>query len=155
MRRTFHRGGLCFVGLLAASWVAMATTHELGHLIGGWCGGATLVAADLVPWRLPYSLHAPDPHPRLTLWAGPILGIAIPMLIATILRRPWSWFVADFCLLANGSYLALAWLSGDRYLDTPRMLAAGTSPIAIGVFCVVTIAIGYYRFRDDCIRQLS
>ena len=141
--------------LLLMSWVVMLTTHELGHIVGGWLGGAVLLDYELMPWRLPHSLHSPDPHPRLTLWAGPLLGVLVPTLLAFAIRHPYARFIANFCLLANGTYLALAWLSNDRLLDTPRMLAAGTSPALILLFCAVTIPLGYIRFRNDCIRVLG
>ncbi|MEL7264973.1 MAG: hypothetical protein AAFP69_09250 [Planctomycetota bacterium] len=133
----------------------MTFTHELGHIIGGACCGATLTDFDLAPWRLPYSLHSPDPHPLVTLWAGPLLGVVVPVLAAVMIRRHWAWFIADFCLIANGGYLALAWLSGDRFLDTPRLLAAGAHPATITVYCVSTISLGYVWFRSDCIRFLT
>ena len=138
------------IGLLVASWVVMITTHETGHLLGGWLSGATLIDFDLAPWRLPYSLHQPDPHPLVTLWAGPLVGTVFPFLVACVMQRQWAWFIADFCLLANGSYLAAAWISADPQLDTPRLLAAGSQPFVIAIFCLFTIAVGYYRFRRDC-----
>jgi hypothetical protein len=140
--------------LLAAAWAVMVLTHESGHIVGGWLGGADLVEADLRPWRLPYSLHEPDPRPLLTLWCGPLLGIAVPAAAAAVIRRPAAWFVADFCLLANGGYLALAWLSGEPQLDTPRLLAAGTHPAWVVLYCSLTIPVGYARFRSDCVRVL-
>lgn len=79
----------------------MTLTHECGHIVGGWMGGATLTDCDLAPWRMPYSLHAPDPRPLMTLWSGPVLGVIVPLLAAAVIQRPWSWFVADFCVLAN------------------------------------------------------
>ena len=133
----------------------MTFTHESGHIIGGWIGGATLTDFDIAPWHLPFSLHNPDPYPLLTLWAGPILGVIVPALIAFLFRRWWLIFVADFCLLANGAYLALAWFAGDRFLDTPRLLDSGAFPITIAVYCALTIGIGYFRFRQDCLRMLS
>lgn len=144
-----------FVVLLIVSWVTMVATHEGGHIFGGLAGGGTLVDYDLAPWRMPYSFFAPDPYPLVTLWAGPLLGVLVPIMVAGIARKPWLWFIADFCLLANGIYLALAWLSGDRLLDTPRLLNAGADPATLLVFCYVTIGIGYLRFRSDCFRYLS
>src|SRR6056297_1228052 len=110
---------LVFTGLLLIAWSVMISTRELGHLIGGWCGGASLTDLDLVPWRLPYSLHNPDPNPQLTLWGGPIFGVMIPIVAAMAVRRRGVWLIADFCLLANGTYLAIGWLAGDRFLDSP------------------------------------
>ena len=143
-----------FTLLLIVSWLAMTLTHELGHVVGGWAGGATLVDYDLVPWRMSYSLHSPDPVPLLTLWAGPILGVLIPALLALAARQRWAWFIADFCLVANGGYLALAWISGDRHLDTPRLLDAGADPATIALYCAATIGLGYVRFRSDCVHYL-
>ena len=144
-----------FLLLLATSWVVMTFTHETGHIVGGMTCGATLNDYDLAPWRMPYSLHSPDPHPLITLWAGPIVGVAVPLGLAWLIQKPWSWFIADFCLLANGAYLALAWWSGDAFLDTPRMLDAGAHPATIVVYCLLTLGFGYVWFRSDCVHYLS
>ena len=123
-------------------------------MVGGKICGATLTDLDLRPWRMPYSLHSPDPNPLVTLWAGPLLGVAVPLALAAIIQKRWAWFIADFCLIANGSYLALAWISGDRFLDTPRLLDAGAHPASIIIFCCLTIGLGYVWFRADCIALL-
>lgn len=141
---------LQLIALLIAGWCVMTFTHEAGHLVGGWLGGGTLQHAELRPWHLPHSLFEPDPHPLLTLWCGPLLGVVVPVIVALLIRRPWAWFLADFCLLANGAYLATAWITGDRYLDTPRLLAAGAWPISVATYCAITIGVGYFRFRRDC-----
>jgi hypothetical protein len=141
--------------LLVASWCVMTTTHEAGHLVGGWLGGGTLRDADLAPWRLPYSIFDPDPRPLLTLWCGPLLGAAVPLIVAWLVSRPWMWFIAHFCVLANGVYLAAAWGSGDRYLDTPQLLEHGAHPATIAVYCAITIGFGYLRLRRDVARVRS
>jgi len=141
-----------FALLLLASWVVMTSTHEVGHIAAGWLGGATLTDYDLAPWRLPYSLHSSDPSPLFTLWGGPVFGVLAPALVAASLGAWWAWFIADFCLIANGGYLVLAWFSGARYLDTQRMLSEGAHPATIVIFCLATIGLGYVRFRSDCIR---
>ena len=133
----------------------MTFAHESGHIVGGWFAGATLTDADLLPWHLPYSLFDPDPRPLVTLRCGPILGAAVPLVLALLVRRPWVWFIAHFCILANGTYLAAGWLSGDRYLDTPKLLEHGAPPAAIAAYCVLTIGFGYVGFRRSCIAVLS
>ncbi len=133
----------------------MVTTHEVRHLLGGHVGGAALTDFDLAPWRLSYSMHNPNPHPRVTLWAGPLIGCLAPVIVAVIVRSPSVWFVADFCVLANGGYLALAFGSDDRYLDTTRLIDAGSHPVTIVAFCLLTVPIGYVRFRRDCIVLLT
>ena len=133
----------------------MTFTHELGHIVGGWFCGGTLINADLLPWHLPYSIFDPDPKPLVTLWSGPILGVLIPLAIAFVVRRNWMWFIAYFCILANGAYLATAWISGDRFLDTPKLLEHGANPATIVLYCILTIGIGYVGFRNECIRNLK
>ncbi len=150
VRRILH-----FVILLTVSWCVMTFTHETGHIMGGCCCGGTLKNTDLLPWHLPYSLFDPDPWPLATLWCGPILGVFAPVTIALCVQRNWLWFIAHFCVLANGTYLALGWVSGGRYLDTPKMLEHGACPVLIALYCVLTISFGYIGFRRSCIRILG
>ena len=138
---------LKFLILLVASWCIMTFTHESGHILGGWCCGGILQDAQLLPWHMSYSLFQPDPRPLVTLWCGPVLGVVVPLAIAMLTRRPWMWFIAHFCLLANGAYLAIAWFSGDRYHDTPKLLENGAHPSTIAIYCMLTISFGYIGFR--------
>ncbi len=132
----------------------MTFTHELGHVVAGWCCGGTLRTAELLPWHLPYSIFDPDPNPLVTLWCGPLLGVVVPLGFALVTRRGGVWFISYFCMLANGVYIATAWVSGDRYLDTTRLLDHGASPVTIAIYCVLTIGFGYAGFRRSCIRVL-
>jgi hypothetical protein len=141
-----------FIALLLVSWCVMTFTHEMGHIVGGVCCGGTLIAADLLPWHLPYSLFNPDPMPLVTLWCGPLIGAVVPLVVAFIVRREWMWFIANFCLLANGMYIAGGWLSNDRFLDTPRLLQHGAHPLTIAIYCALTITFGYVGFRKSCLR---
>ena len=109
--------GCHFVLLLAASWCIMTVTHESGHILCGWAAGGTLQQADVAPWHLPHSNFDPDPQPLVTLWGGPILGALVPLTVALLVRRGWVWFIAYYCVLANGSYLAVAWFTGERPLS--------------------------------------
>lgn len=148
--RTAH-----LLGLLIVSWCVMLMTHELGHIFGGWLSGARLKDYDLRPWRLPYSIHDPDPHPLVTLWSGPIFGALAPLAAALVFRRAWTRLIAHFCILANGAYLAAAWFSGDQYLDTTRMLEKGSHPFWLVLFCLVTIPVGYVGLRNACIEIVN
>ncbi len=146
---------LKFVMLLLASWCVMTFVHESGHILCGWACGGTLKAADLAPWHLPYSIFDPDPRPLVTLWGGPVLGAAIPLAVAILARRGWMWFVANFCILANGVYLAAAWVSGDSYLDTPQLPEHAAQPAANAVYCPRDDRFRYAGFRRQWIRAIS
>ena len=141
--------------LLLISWCVMCFVHESGHIVCGWSCGGALISYDLFPWHLPYSIFDPDPWPLVTLWGGPLVGASLPLSVACLVRREWAWFVAYFCLLANGIYLALAWVTGDVYLDTPKLLEHGTHPATILAYCVLTIGFGYLGFRRHCVAILS
>ncbi len=143
------------VALLIAAWCVMTFVHESGHILCGWASGGTLTAVDLLPWHLPYSVFQPDPHPLVTLWGGLILGVVIPSSCALVIRTDWAWFIAHFCTLANGAYIATAWATRDGYLDTTKLLEHGAHPASIAVYCVVTIAVGYIGFRRQCVLVLS
>ena len=143
------------LALLAASWCVMTFTHEAGHIVGGWVGGARLRYAQLWPWGIPYSTFDPDPHPLLTVWSGPLLGALVPVGVALLVRRRWAWFIAHFCLLANGTYLVGGWITGDRLVDTTRLLAAGAHPATIVAYCLLTVGVGYVGFRRSCVQLLS
>lgn len=145
---------LCLCPLLVAAWCVMTLTHEMGHLVGGWYGGGTLIAAELRPWHLPYTIFDPDPRPLVTLWCGPILGAVAPLLVALLVRREWMWFVASFCVVANGAFIATAPLVNDRFLDTPRLLNNSAHPAAIAIYCIVTVGPGYVGLRRSCVNLL-
>lgn len=146
---------LIIVAMISVSWCVMAFTHEVGHILGGWCCGATLTDYDLAPWHLPYSFFNPDPVPLVTLWSGPILGVVVPALIALAIRRDWAWFIAYFCVLANGTYIAVGWFTGDAELDTSKLIRNGTYPFSILLYCVATIVVGYLGFRGAWLRMLG
>lgn len=141
--------------LLVLSWCAMTFLHESGHIVSGWLCGGTLQSADMLPWHLPYSIFDPDPRPLITLWGGPVLGVLVPVIIALVLRRDWVWFITYFCVLANGVYLATAWFSSDKYLDTPKLIEHGAYPATIAIYCLLTIGFGYIGFREHCKRVFA
>ena len=143
------------IGLLVLSWCVMTTTHELGHLLGGWSSGGELQFVELRPWRLPQSHFDPNPRPLLTLWCGPIFGVTLPLGIWLLFRKPMFEFIAAFCMVANGAYLAMGWVSGERYLDTQQLLEQGASPLSIALFSLATLGWGYVWFRRRCIEVIS
>ncbi len=141
--------------LLLWAWVVMTISHELGHVVGGTISGATLSAFEIRPWHLPYSLFSPDPNPLVTVWAGPMIGCALPLLIATCFRTPTIWLIAWFCVLANASYLLLGFFSGDGQLDSTKILKAGTPPIVLLLFIAMIGPVSYVAFRGQCIGLMS
>ncbi len=92
------------------------------------------------------------PRPLVTLWCGPVVGVVVPLLAGWVARRSAVWFVAWFCVLANGAYIATGWLMGDSELDTTKLLAAGAPVWSIGLYVVATVVPGYVGFRREWLR---
>jgi hypothetical protein len=137
------------------AWVVMTVTHELGHVVAGVVGGARLTELEVRPWHLPHSILVNDHYPLLTLWAGPVLGCAIPLMVASITGRPACKFVAWFCLVANATYLLLGYFSGDAHLDSTKMLRAGARPLELLGATLVALPIGYVKFRKACVELIT
>jgi hypothetical protein len=72
-----------------------------------------------------------------------------------LVRRAWAWLIAHFCILANGVYLGVAWISGDRFLDSAMMLEKGAHPAFLLLYCFITIPIGYAGLRRTCVNVLQ
>ena len=140
---------------MAWAWGTMCLTHEIGHVLFGLVGGATLVDLQLQPWRLPHSFFVGDADPLATLWGGFIVGCTVPLLVAACVRRPACWFVAWFCLLANGAYLLLGYFSSDAELDSAKLICAGARAAELVAATVIMLPLGYLKFRQACVGLIS
>ncbi|MGB7347868.1 MAG: M50 family metallopeptidase [Pirellulaceae bacterium] len=141
--------------LLLWAWLCMTLLHELGHIAVGCAAGGNLSGYELRPWHLPRSLFSTNPHPLLTLWAGPILGCTVLLLAAAATKRTSLWLVAWFSVVANGLYLLLGYYAGDSELDSIKIIQAGTPTwIVLVVGTVMTVA-GYAGFRGESRRWLA
>src|SRR5262245_57017457 len=103
------RQGLLIVATLLASWLGMQQVHELGHVIGAGLTGGRVARVVLHPLTISRTDLADNPHPLLVVWAGPVLGALLPLLLwAAVARLPGAFlvrFFAGFCLVANGVYI--------------------------------------------------
>lgn len=123
---------------LACSWLLMQAVHELGHVLAAWATGGTVQEFVLHPLTISHTDVAPNPAPLTVVWAGPLVGVAIPLALATIIRvvrlpaQRYANFFAGFCLIANGAYLAAGAFTLDG--DPAEMLRQG-SPRWLIVAC--------------------
>jgi hypothetical protein len=134
------------IATLLASWLGMQAIHELGHVLGAVLGGGRIERVVLHPLTISRTDLASDPRPLLTVWAGPIFGVLLPLAlwgIAVRTRMPCSFlvrFFAGFCLIANGAYLLGG--SFDGIGDCGVMLRHGSPIWTLWLFGVVTIPAG-------------
>lgn len=116
-------------GLIAFCWPMMMLVHETGHVIGAWATGGHVQRFVWHPLVMSRTDVEPNPSPKIEVWAGPIVGAALPALLAALaaaLRLKTSYlFVAfaGFCLLANGLYIG--WGTVDPAGDAREMIRLG------------------------------
>lgn len=139
---------LLIVTFLAFSWLAMMILHELGHVIGAVCVGASVEKVVLHPLEISRTDVGNNQHPLVVIWAGPILGAMLPLLMLSFFRQAnWScWplarFFAGFCLVANGGYIGFG--SFERIGDAGDLLNHGSPTWTLWLFGVVTIPFGFW-----------
>ena len=129
------------------SWYGMQAVHELGHVIVAWGTGHTVEHVHLPLIGFSETELGVYSRPAGVVWAGPVLGCFLPILLGLPFRkaktrRLW-WFTrffAGFCCLANGAYLGLGWI--DRVGDTGELLQQDVHPVWLSLVGFVMAGLG-------------
>jgi hypothetical protein len=128
---------------LLASWLGMQAVHEAGHVLGAKVTRGRVEAVCLHPLTISHTELTENPAPLFVVWAGPIVGVVVPLL-AWAIAATASWsstfllrFFAGFCLIANGAYIAGGSVSGVG--DAAVMLRHGSPNWLSWVFGVLTL----------------
>lgn len=136
---------------LLGSWLGMQDVHELGHMTGAWLTGGRVSKVVLHPLTISRTDLSENPRPSFVVWAGPVLGAVLPLLIwgcAGALRLPGAFvlrFFAGFCLIANGAYLGVG--SFARVGDAGEMLRHGSARWQLWVFGAITAPLGLWLWH--------
>jgi hypothetical protein len=136
---------------ILGSWLGMQAVHESGHVLGAWLTGGRVARVVLHPLTISRTDLAHNPSPLVVVWAGPAVGIAVPLLIwavAAAARLPGAFvlrFFAGFCLLANGLYIGVG--SFDRVGDCGEMLRHGSEPWQLWLFGAATAPAGLWLWH--------
>lgn len=107
----------------------MMLVHEAGHVAGAWATGGYVQRVVWHPLVFSRTDVAPNPSPKIEVWAGPIVGAVLPALLAAFivsLQLKTSYlFVAfaGFCLLINGLYIGSGTI--DPVGDAHEMIRLG------------------------------
>ena len=89
----------------------------------------------------------PNPRPLLTVWGGPLIGVALPLMvwaIAAAARIGVGYllrFFAGFCLVANGVYIGAG--SFAALADAGEMLRHGSPRGLLWLFGAATTVAGF------------
>jgi len=133
------------------SWLGMMIVHEFGHVLIAWHTGGTVNHVLLHPFKVSQTDVWPNPHPLLEVWAGPVVGSLLPLimlLIARVCRIPGLYllrFFAGFCLVANGIYIGEG--AFYRIADAGELLEYGASRWHLIVFGLLTVPAGLYLWH--------
>ncbi|QDU48323.1 M50 family metallopeptidase [Gimesia panareensis] len=136
---------------LLGCWLAMMGVHESGHVLGGLLTGGEVARVVLHPLAISRTDLAVNPHPAIVVWAGPLIGVLLPLCL-WIAARLWKWpqaalvqFFAGFCLIANGAYIAGGALEGIG--DCGVMRQTGSPLWLLWSFGLVTIPAGFWLWH--------
>lgn len=144
MQRTLSSLLIGIVLLLA--WLLMQGVHELGHVVGAWLTSGEVERLVWHPLTISRTDLVHNPQPLLVVWAGPLLGVLLPLAIwaiLAVLRVPLAWmaqFFAGFCLLANGLYIGVGSLDGIG--DAGDMLRHGSPIWTLWLFGLAIVPAG-------------
>ena len=128
-------------------WLAFMAFHELGHIIVGLSTGGTVTKVVLHPLAISRTDVSPNPNPLAVVWAGPIIGVLMPVLIWAGFHKfklagdYLARFLAGFCLIANGAYIGVG--SFENIGDAGDMLKYGSPIWLLWFFGVATVPIGF------------
>ncbi len=131
---------------LLFSWLAMQAVHESGHCLTAFMTGAKLERLALHPLAISRTDVSGGACPVVVACAGPLLGVAFPLLVwlgAELLRLPLVFlfrFFAGFCLVANGVYIGAGGFLEGGASDPGALLRLGAPLwllIIFGVACLI------------------
>jgi hypothetical protein len=136
---------------LAGCWLGMQAVHEFGHVLAARATGGTIVRVVLYPTTISRTEVFPNPHPLIEVWAGPVIGSILPLLvylIAAAMRCPGLYlfrFFAGFCLVANGSYLLAGTI--EEMGDPGELLHHGSHAWQLILFGLIATPLGFYLWH--------
>jgi len=129
----------------------MMAVHELGHVVGAIATGGKVERIVLHPLAISRTDVSFSPNPMLVVWAGPIVGVVLPLalfLAMRVRRLKWAYlfqFLAGFCLIANGAYIGIG--SFGKIGDAGDMLRHGSPIWSLWLFGAACFPLGLYLWN--------
>ena len=141
------------VSTLLGSWLGMQAVHELGHVLGAWLTGGKVQRVVLHPLEISRTDLSHNPSPLVVVWAGPVIGVLLPLLVWSIwaaIRVPGDYlsrFLAGTCCLVNGAYIGLGSFGGIG--DCGEMLRNGSPIWQLWLFGLVMVPAGFWLWHGQ------
>lgn len=148
LARAYVSSTLLVMLFALGAWYWLQIMHECGHVLAAWATGGRVQALVLEFLSFSRTDVGPNPRPLVVVWAGPLVGVAIPALLWALVgsvRRSVASICGVFtglCLVANGVYIAFGSIDGIGdagemiYHGTPRWVlrAVGAAFVAASFF---------------------
>lgn len=145
--RTLPRVCLFMAPAAFTCWFGMMLTHEAGHMVGAICTGGTVQHLEFPLAGFSRTDIAPNPHPGIVAWCGPLIGATFPLAAwGTLIFFRRQFYLlhlfAAFCLLANGIYVGVG--SFDRIGDAGDLFHSGSPIVLLWLFGAAASGGGVY-----------
>jgi len=150
-----QRGAQCLLigTFLPLCWLLMLAAHEVGHVLAAALSGGSVTKIVLHPLAISRTDVDPNPHPLWVVWAGPILGVLLPVWLWLAFRMWMSdvaflgRFWAGFCLIANGAYIGIG--SFESIGDAREMLFLNSPIWTLWLFGITTVPTGLWLWHGQ------
>lgn len=142
---------ILIISTILASWLGMQAVHELGHVLGAWATGGKVERVVLNPLKISRTDLASNPSPLVVVWAGPILGSLLPLVVWgawAAARIPGAYlprFFAGACLIINGAYIGGGSFQGIG--DCGEMFRHGSAIWQLWLFGLATAPAGVWLWH--------
>jgi hypothetical protein len=142
---------LLIAAFLPLCWLVMQAVHELGHVAVAVATGGTVERLVLYPHSISRTDTSGSSHPLLVVWAGPVVGVALPLVLLAVCKTTkskWAYLVQFFsgsCLIANGAYIGAG--SFRQIGDAGQLVRQGSPIWCLWLFGVITIPLGLYLWN--------
>jgi hypothetical protein len=129
----------------------MMAVHEAGHVLHAWVSGGTVSAVRVPLGGFSVTEFSTNPRPHFVAWGGAVWGCILPLMLYGVWRafrlpgRAGVQFFAGFCLVANGAYLGVGWVTGAG--DAGDLLTCGTPVWGMIAFGAIAAAGGLYLWH--------
>ena len=145
------RAVVFMITALLLAWLLLMAVHELGHVLGAWLTGGTVVRVVLDPLTISRTDVEPNPQPLVVAWAGPVFGVLAPVSLwggAATIRWRLVWlarYFAGSCLIANGLYLSVGSFGGIG--DAGDIIRHGSPIWTLWLFGLATAPAGLWLWH--------
>jgi hypothetical protein len=127
----------------------MMAVHEAGHVLGALLTGGTVKVVVLHPLKISCTVLSHNPHPLLVTWAGPAIGVLIPLAafgVAAAIRMPGAGPISVLHLWLFGAVTIplglLLWHRFGPYFELGKARGQVSRGAALACLILLVLVVG-------------